>query len=351
MLVTQPTHMTVAEYCAAMHRQEIVVNKNYQRSDQVWPDIARSFLIESILLGFPIPKIYHHSITDLKSRRTVKEIVDGQQRSRAIYDFFYDRFRLSRKLETEEVRGLVYSELPEEWQSRFISYLISIDQILAAAEDEVVQIFRRMNSYTVPLNPEELRNAQYQGPFKWFIYGQSRKYEVGLSELGVFGEKAFVRMQDMKLLTEISYAIENGITTTNKRALDSIYKKYDREFPKEAEFSDYLKLAFDQICDMRYLADSNLNRPHMIYSLALALIVFQHPIPGYEARAIELQFDSESLERRLLSISAALALDDEAAKGSPFGEFIAASSEKTNVKAQRETRIAWFVHALDGAGA
>jgi hypothetical protein len=84
MITTQPTNMTIAEYCASMDRKEVIVNKNYQRSDQVWPHAARSFLIESILLGFPIPKIYLHSKTDLKTRKTIKEIVDGQQRSRAI---------------------------------------------------------------------------------------------------------------------------------------------------------------------------------------------------------------------------------------------------------------------------
>jgi hypothetical protein len=95
MLAIQPTNMTIAEYCGAMERKDIIVNKTYQRSDKVWPDSARSFLIESVLLGYPVPKIYLHSKTDLKTRRTIKEIVDGQQRSRAIFDFFNDNFNLS----------------------------------------------------------------------------------------------------------------------------------------------------------------------------------------------------------------------------------------------------------------
>ena len=81
-------------------------------------------------------------------------------------------------------------------------------------------MFRRMNSYTVPLNPEELRNAEYQGAFKWFIYEKSRKYAVALTDIGVFGEKGLVRMQDLKLYTEILHAVENGVTTTSKKSLD-----------------------------------------------------------------------------------------------------------------------------------
>jgi hypothetical protein len=346
MIVAQPTNMTVAEYCAAMHRNEIIVNKNYQRSDQVWPDAAQSFLIESIMLGFPIPKVYLHSITDLKTRRTIKEIVDGQQRSRAIFDYFYDKYPLSRHLDTDELKGLKYSELPEEWQSRFISYSISIDLILSASQDEVVQIFRRMNSYTVPLNPEELRNAEFQGSFKWFIYDESRKYEVALTDLGVFSQKALVRMQDLKLYTEILHAIDNGISTTNKSALNSLYRKYDSDFAKRDEYASYLQFAFDRICAMKFLKDSNLAKPYMIYSLALALIDSLYPLPSFEKFELAVTFGSISVERRLLDLSAALDLHEDQVNTSPYREFIAASSERTNVKAQRETRVRWFIKAL-----
>lgn len=341
--------MTVADYCDAMNRNEIIVNKNYQRSDQVWPDIARSFLIESILLGFPLPKIYLLSITDLKSKKTIKEIVDGQQRSNAIRDYFNDGYRLSKDLETDEIQNLSYSELPEEWQARFISYSISFDQIFSDDDDEVVQIFRRMNSYTVPLNPEELRNAEYQGPFKWFIYEKSRKFEPGLSRLGAFGKKGFVRMQDLKLLTEIVHALEHGVSTTNKKVLDSVYRKYNQRFAGRREISNLLDLAFDRICEMTYLSDSNLAKPYMLYSLALAIISKENDIPGFSADRADIEFESRSLESRLMEMDSALDLDDARAKGSPFYEFIGASSSRTNVKVQRETRIRWFLAALHGA--
>ena len=98
MITSIQTNMTVADYCLAMDRHEITVNKEYQRSDKVWPDSARSYLIESILLGYPLPKFYLNSITDVKHRKTSKEIVDGQQRSRAIHDFYNDQFKLSTRV-------------------------------------------------------------------------------------------------------------------------------------------------------------------------------------------------------------------------------------------------------------
>jgi len=51
------TGFTIAEYCDQMKAGSIVVNRDYQRTDTVWPPAARSYLIETILLGYPIPKI------------------------------------------------------------------------------------------------------------------------------------------------------------------------------------------------------------------------------------------------------------------------------------------------------
>jgi len=72
---------TVAELCDQYARKDVRINRNYQRSDEVWPDAARSFLIETIVLGFPIPKIILSQQTDLKNLKTFKDIVDGQQRT------------------------------------------------------------------------------------------------------------------------------------------------------------------------------------------------------------------------------------------------------------------------------
>ena len=236
MLAATPSQVTVADYCAAMDRNDIRVNRKYQRSDKVWPDPARSFLIESILLGYPISKVYLHSVTDLKTRTTTKDIVDGQQRSKAISDFFHDRFELASTIDTPELVGKTYSTLGEEWQSKFITYSISVDTFASADPTEVIQIFRRMNSYTVPLNPEEQRYAQFQGKFKWFIYDLARDNEEYFREFAILPEKSLVRMQDMKLLTEVSHAMNFGIATTSKRSLDKIYADFDAQFPDEDTF-------------------------------------------------------------------------------------------------------------------
>jgi uncharacterized protein DUF262 len=349
MIEPKPSHLTVSEYCARMESKDITVNKDYQRSDRVWPDAARSFLIESILLGFPIPKFYHHSITNVKTKKTTAQIIDGQQRSSAIFDYYSDKYPLSDKLETEEVQSRRYSELDEDWQGRFLSYLLSIDMFLGVTDADVRQIFRRMNSYTVPLNPEELRHATFQGDFKWFISAKAHEHQEFLTGFSILTEKSIVRMLDLKLLTEAVHAFDNGIRTTNKTHLDAIYAKYDTEFPHEANYGDMVDFAFGNMAELDALDTSNLSKPYIIYSLAVALAHQIQLVPELEAEGAEQQVpevDMERLNQNLIVLSEALDMDEEDVEDSPFRTFFEACVERTNVKSQREIRTRWFLRAI-----
>lgn len=155
--------MSVGDYCKSLNDGLITVNEEYQRNAGIWASYARSFFIESILLEYPIPKIFLYSKVDLRTRSTIKEIVDGQQRSHALQYFYNKRYKLSSKIETEELRGKNYNQLSEEFQSKFISYSLPIDEFRGVQPVEIQDSFRRMNASNVPLNDEEQRNAKFQG--------------------------------------------------------------------------------------------------------------------------------------------------------------------------------------------
>jgi hypothetical protein len=345
---TEPSNMPVADYCNAMNAGIIRVNRDYQRSDKVWPPAARSYLIETILLNFPIPKFSLHQVTDLRSKKSVKEIVDGQQRSQAMLDFFNNRLRLSRTLELSGAAGQTYEELDEELQQRFLSYSLTLDLFMAAQVDEVREVFRRINSYTIPLNDEEERHATYQGPFKWFIHALTRRFDRAFLLMDVFGEKQLIRMQDAKLLTEIVHALVNGIETTNKRKLDALYRSHDREdsFPEADDLTALIDDAIGLLVQWEDLHDTVLMRAHIFYALCLAVIHATNPVDELN--------DVYQVDRRrqmrddhaLANLSAlAVAVDEKDVEG-PYGEFVRASLTRTNVASQRSERLAWCCRAL-----
>lgn len=339
-----PTNYTILDYCEDFKNHKIVVNREYQRSDKVWPPAARSFLIETILLGYPVPKISLYQKIDVTSRQSIKEIIDGQQRTKAIIDFHNNKLQLSRTLEDDDLAGLSYSDLPEDLQGKFLNYSLAVDLYVAATSEEIRETFRRMNSYTVPLNPEEVRHATYQGEFKWFIYSLSRACDPLFKGMGIFTEKSFVRMTDAKLLTEIVHALMNGISTTNKKALDSLYKNYDEEFPHEDEYKTRILRALEIVGRWAALHNGPLTKPHMMYSLLLAITHLIEPIERLK-QTFDLDAPVEIDDDRAIVALSELA-DAIESESEEFKSFVDASTSKTNVKGHREIRFNTFCSAI-----
>ena len=340
----------VEEYAEMVERNQIRVNRDYQRSDEVWPRAAQSFLIETILTDFPVPKLFLHSKTDLRTNKTIKEIVDGQQRTKAITDYFADGYRLSRNVEVGHAAGKLFSQLPEHLQQQFKDYSLQFDLFVGASDQEVREVFRRMNSFTVPLNPEEQRHADYQGEFKWFMRSLSSDYGEALRAAGTFGQKALVRMQDQKLLTEICAAYFDGITTTSKTTLNRVYRDHDKtgDFASREELDGRIRDALDWLFETEDLFETPLAKPNQMYALILAIMHLQTPIGtlmgDFDPSEVEMAPDDVALVN--LSRLAEVLEKDDVRQAGRFKSFFKASAEKTNVGNQRSTRFKWFCRAL-----
>lgn len=338
----------ILDFCNGLKSGEYMVNRDYQRSEKVWPANAKSFLIETIVLDYPVPKLSLHQNLDVKSRKTVKQIVDGQQRSMAIQEFYQNKLRLGRTLETERLRNKTFEELDEADQATFLNYGLNFDIFVGASVDEVREVFRRMNSFTIPLNPEETRHATFQGPFKWFINSLSKQYDTAFSEVGVFTPKQLTRMADAKLLTEISHAMMHGITTTSAASLKGIYKAYDVEFPQEDELRRAIESALDRALFESDIAGTPLAKPLNFYALALAFVHAGRavPIPGeFETHDVP-SFEAGDALFNLSLLADALDADSPSDVSSEFLAFASAAKDRTNVAAQRKIRFEYFLQAI-----
>lgn len=345
---TMPTNMTVQDFLAALDRKEIVVNREYQRSDGVWPETARSYLIETVLFEFPIPKLALHQVTDVLTGTSHKELVDGQQRCATLKAFREDAFKLASVVEHSELRGLRYSALSHEQRLTFLNYQLNIDLFLGAEPKEIREVFRRMNSYTVPLNPEEQRHALYQGTFKWFLHRLGLSLNEAWVEMGIFGQKPLVRMADTKLLAEICHAMMHGIKTTNKKLLDGLYRDNDTAFPQDAEFDRRITEAVAILREWRELHGTVLAKPFQVYALLLALTHVQDPVPALQAAHTVSAVTPINRDAAVERLSRCVRAIDEEVETGRYARFVKASSEKTNVKEEREVRFAEFCDAIGG---
>lgn len=343
----QIANMTVRDYHRSLVRKEIRVSRDYQRSNQVWPLAARSYLIETMYLDFPIPKFFLRQISDIVKDVAYKEIVDGQQRTNAIDDFLNDKFSLSTKLQTEELRGRRFSEMDPDDQSKLLDYGLSCDLFVATSETEIREIFRRMNSYTVPLNDEEHRHAVYQGDFKWLIHGVARDIEDILLTTGVFAQRAIIRMKHTKLLAEISHAMLNGVQTTNRKKLDDLYKKCDKGVPSVLRDGVPLRNAFDWIASAEWLHGTSMMKQYNVYALVLALVCLSTRVPNISSQGIG---EGPMARMPIVSeqLSALIGALEEGDETGPLGGFVKASTSRTNVGSQRLERLRWILRALRG---
>jgi hypothetical protein len=340
-ITVNPTVRTVADYLADIERGDISINNEYQRSGKVWPVHAQAFFIETILLGYPIPKLSLHLFTDIKARATKKEIVDGQQRTTALSSFREGKLRLRKRPEIPEVGGLGFEELPDDFKERFLSYSLPIDHFVGASPGQVRQIFRRMNSYTAPLSPEEKRHAEFQGELKFFILDISRLYGDIFRDIGVFSERQLVRMADAGLVTEIVDAVTGGIRTTKASDLDRVYKKFDDAFPDGERFRSGFDASMACILRWKGLHKSELMRRHTMGSLLCALM---HALQKWDALeplgpgGRGLRADEDVL-RRLGELEAVSGVEDLALVPEEHQPYWKAIQGRTNVRDQREVRF------------
>jgi hypothetical protein len=337
--------MSVGDYCKALNDELITVNDDYQRNAGIWASYARSFFIESILLQYPIPKIFLYSKVDLRTRSTVKEIVDGQQRSHTLQQFYNRRFKLSSKIETEELRGKNYNQLSEDYQSSFISYSLPIDEFRGVRPEEIQDSFRRMNSSNVPLNDEEQRNARFQGPFKWFIQRVGMRFSEQLRSSGVLSRRDIIRMGDNRLYAEMIHTILNGFVTTKSTHIDSLYRKFNTIFEEEDRLYTYLEHGLNQALGEVVMGEREFQRGYMFQTLAVVLID-RHFKLGLSQKASETAPDVAA-EVRAGQIDVATLIDGlrEPEEHPRLGEFIEAT-KGTNVGRAKAVRFLYLDAAI-----
>jgi hypothetical protein len=136
-------------------RSKIDTNPDYQRPS-VWSTSQKQLLMDTILQGYDIPKIYIRKVSSDKY-----EVVDGQQRLRAIWSFINNEFRLGK--ETDSIKGInvagkYYNELPIDVRSDFDIYPLDVIVISDSDEEEVREMFLRLQNGTT-LKAQEKRNA------------------------------------------------------------------------------------------------------------------------------------------------------------------------------------------------
>lgn len=248
---------------------ELNLSPWYQRRS-VWNDSQKSYLINTLFERKPIPTLYIRHTIDLEKQKSVKEVVDGQQRIRAIVSFYNNEISA---LHPDLGRRIKFKDLTNNQKQVFLMTPLPVGYLQGATDSDVIDIFARINSVAKSLNSQEKRNAKYSGAFKQFCISESTKRLEFFRKYGVFTPTDFSRMNEVQFMSDVIVNINEGLSSYSSSKLDQYYKKYDVEFENALQVGEILDSIFDILVrlDPECITDTIFCRQPLFFSLIITL--------------------------------------------------------------------------------
>lgn len=217
-------NFSIFEIKRIIDNKEIILDPDFQRKSNIWKLPQKSKLIESILMGIPIPLFYF-----AENKNGGLSVVDGLQRLFAIKDFMDNKYEIKDVAYLQKINGKLFSQLERDDQQRIERYQLQVNVMSSSTPEYIkLNIFQRINSGSTPLNKQEMRHALYQG--------KSTKLLQELSDCNEFNDAVAtklntVRMKDRYVILRalVFYLWKNNenIKNINTRIKTELYNDFD----------------------------------------------------------------------------------------------------------------------------
>lgn len=233
--------------------ENLIVDNSFQRR-YVWLPKHQIKLIETILLGYAIPEIYVWiTDTDPNTGITNYSIIDGQQRIGAIVDYINGKYPLSSSfLDNKKCHfaNKYFSDLCDDEKRLIWSYSFSIRFVKSnVAREDIVKLFLRLNSTDKSLNPQELRNAEFDGKFLK-LANEISEFDFW-KENEIFSYNDLRRMKDIEFISSILIFLRFGIESeTSQKAINDAYDLFNinyEEYDTDKELFNKILLQLQKV--------------------------------------------------------------------------------------------------------
>jgi hypothetical protein len=282
----KPNTLAVSWFYGEHQKGTLLLTPKYQRNP-IWSIGQKCFLIDSLIFGCPIPQVYINIKTEglAKEKKTVYEVVDGQQRLRAILEFMNDEWALvataAKAYPVSDLYkphiGRRYSELPDNLQNRIWDYPLSVQELRGKQPHEIHALFRRLNYVVERLSKQELRHSQYFGEFTEAI--ESLAKDDFWDEINLFTRRDSQRMKDMEFVSELFVIVIDGIQD-GQQSLDRFYADYDVVFPQKGKHvAKFNQVVASLATIQETIAETRFNKKADFYGLFSAVLAVNKNAP------------------------------------------------------------------------
>jgi len=252
-IASYPSDFTLDNLYSQWKKGSIVIPE-FQR-EYVWSIRQASLLIDSFMMGLPVPPVFLYLAEDNKYL-----VIDGQQRLLSIFFFFEGYFgqeehgkrkvfKLTGLDDSIRYAGKTYKDLSEDDRRKLdgcVLRAINIRQISPSDRNtSVYHIFERLNTGGTPLKPQEIRNCVFAGEFvvilKELNKDENWRKVIGTSSLNKY-------QKDVELLLRLFALLEQGAGAYEKPMKEFLNKVMQRHKSGDSDFVKEFKMKFPEAC-------------------------------------------------------------------------------------------------------
>ncbi|GAB3996013.1 DUF262 domain-containing protein [Nocardioides marmoraquaticus] len=242
-----PTKFKVADFLSWQRSGTLDLSPEFQRRS-VWKRGAKSYLVDTVHRGLPVPLVFLRDRLDLATGLNVREVVDGQQRLRTLLSFIDPRCIADFRPDADQfvvsathdrtIAGRTFDELQDESKKKILGYEFSVQALPENfSNKQVLEVFARLNSTGQRLNAQELRNAAHFGELKTLMYSLAYKWMDQWLAWGVYTPEQISRMNEVEMVSDLSYNVMHGLSGKSQPRLNRFYASNDDVFEHAGELA------------------------------------------------------------------------------------------------------------------
>lgn len=238
MIATTATNKKVRELFKSVRDGTLTPRPEFQRRFG-WTAKDKDKFIESVVKGYPFPEIYIcNGDVNTDTGEGTQLLVDGLQSVSTLNEFFSGDSTFS------HVLTMPYRELTQDEKAKFLEYNVVVRDLGQLNKEQIIEVFRRLNSTQYTLRDMKINNAIYDGAIK--------KFCERVSENEFFDRHRIFLTGDRKRMGDVSFCLSMVATMmlgyfNRDNEHETILKQFNETFPDEHEHDGRIQGIFDFI--------------------------------------------------------------------------------------------------------
>ncbi|MBD2767515.1 DUF262 domain-containing protein [Hymenobacter sp. BT664] len=256
---TSATNRKIRILLTSIQNGELVPKPYFQRR-LVWSNKHKLAFIKTVLQGYPFPEVYV-AAGEVNNETGVgtEWLVDGQQRISTLFQYFKGAEELKLDRNTRP-----YRELGEDEKRDFLEYEVVIRDLGRMSIEDILEVFKRINSTNYALNPMEIHNARYDGDFKEF--GDRLASMPFFENNRFFKNTEIKRMGDTRFCLTVVVSMMSGYFNRDEQ-LEKYLERYNEEFDERGKIESEFNATVEFISDCKFPNTSRVWNKGDLFSL------------------------------------------------------------------------------------